>query len=57
MVLQKLFRNWFYALLLAFTASAILPACSSNGDTGGGGDTDMSCDAGDTKEECADDIF
>ena len=38
-------------LLLAFTASAMLPACSSSEENGG---NDPGCDAGDSKEECAD---
>ena len=52
---SELLKKSFAALLLAFMALAILPACSSSGDTGG--DSDMSCDSGDTKEECADDIL
>jgi hypothetical protein len=54
----KLDKNWFYALLLAFTASVMLPACSSSEESGSsGGDSDMTCDEGDSKDECLNDIL
>jgi hypothetical protein len=57
MVSFKLNKNWFYALLLAFTASAMLPACSSSDESSdSGGDTDMTCDEGDSQQECLNDI-
>ena len=45
-------KNTFLALLLAFTAAAMLPACSSSEEETGG--NDPGCDPGDSKEECAD---
>ena len=44
-------KNYLYALLLAFMALAMLPACSSTDEAA---QTDPGCDPGDSKEECAD---
>ena len=64
MTLSKYKRNLFYALILALTTAVISFACASTDNGGGsssgggsGGDSDMSCDQGDSREECADDIF
>jgi hypothetical protein len=55
MTLFNLNNKSFYALLLTFLMSAMLPACSSSEESGG--DTNMECDANDTQKECADDIM
>ena len=54
----------FAALLLSLMALVMLPGCSSTEEAPPpgevpppGGDTDMTCDEGDTREECVDDIF
>jgi hypothetical protein len=50
-------KNTFLALLLAFAAATMLPACSSSDESsngGNGGNGDPGCDPGDSKEECAD---
>jgi hypothetical protein len=44
-------KNTLLALLLAFTAAAMLPACSSSEEEAA---NDPGCDPGDSKEECAD---
>jgi hypothetical protein len=56
MNLFNLNKKSFYALLLTFLMSAMLPACSSSEEESGG-DTNMECDANDTQKECADDIM
>ena len=55
-MLNKTIRNSLLTLLLAFTASVSMSACSSNEETSSN-DSDVSCDPGDTREECADDIL
>ena len=62
-------RKILLVTLLAFAAVMMLPACSSTEETpppeegaappptGTSGDSDMTCDEGDTREECMDDIF
>jgi hypothetical protein len=49
-------KNYLYALLLAFIVLAMVPACSSTDDAAQS-DSNMSCDANDTRAECADDIM
>ena len=58
-------NSWLYKKLLAALvltmmalSMVVLPACSSSEESSdSSGDSDMSCDAGDTKQECGDDIF
>jgi hypothetical protein len=52
MNLLNLNKKSFYALLLTFLMSAMLPACSSSEE-----DSNMECDKNDTQKECADDIM
>jgi hypothetical protein len=64
MALLNSSKNLFYALLIAFLASMALSACSSSEEesdsssgSGSSGDSDMTCDEGDSKEECMNDIL
>jgi hypothetical protein len=63
MIKLNLYKNCLYALLLAFIAAAMLPACSSSDeaaqdDSGSeSADSNMSCDENDTRQECMDDIM
>jgi hypothetical protein len=56
MMNSELNKKALAALLLAFMALAMLPACSSS-DEAAQSDSNMSCDANDTRAECADDIM
>jgi hypothetical protein len=63
MIKLNLYKNCLYALLLAFIAAAMLPACSSSdeasqSDSGGESeDANMSCDENDSRDECLNDIL
>jgi hypothetical protein len=52
-------KNYLYALLLAFMVLAMVPACSSTDEAAqsDSGDSNMSCDANDTRQECMDDVM
>jgi hypothetical protein len=52
-------KNYLYALLLAIMALMMLPACSSTDEASqsDSGDSNMSCDENDTREECINDIL
>jgi hypothetical protein len=49
-------KNYLYALL-ALMVLALGACASSDEESSGGGDDNMSCDANDTRQECADDIM
>jgi hypothetical protein len=67
MNILKLSKKSLFVLLLSLMALVMLPACSSTeetADTGtaptgdsSSGDSDMTCDEGDSRDECINDIL